>query len=325
MAQERRPGTVYWIDHHVVSTNDVERWANWAVNVVGAQPRVPEGQNLRDMRNCFAYMREPFHLGGFLDKEPLPPVAGLGKDLPRYGFFIRPEDIDEHLRRLDRFQVAHSDPIRTSEEGDEGTAISFEDPDSNQWEFWAPVHMPPGAMEGCGPLKVGCISHGVYGSCDLDRTADLFAQYCALEPAANADIPKGTMVLPLAAGGRIVYKQVQTTDARTRGHRPYVALHSALTVRAEDFFPSYRRMWEALPELEENRQEDLFRPGTVLHPSPAGRKWKALYGRGDDFMDWDGHCLHFVGGIPKGDSMAVYTGRYMDEYIEDYEKTGRLP
>src|SRR5688572_32221718 len=47
----------------------------------------------------------------------------------RSGYYVRPSEIDEHLRRLDAHQVPHQDPIATDEEGEEGTAIRFEDPD----------------------------------------------------------------------------------------------------------------------------------------------------------------------------------------------------
>src|SRR5439155_984263 len=78
------------------------------------------------------------------------------------------------LRRLDEQKIAHTDPIRTTEEGQEGTAIRFVDPDGNHYEFWAPARMPAGAMAGETPAKVGRISHAVYESRDLDRTADFF-------------------------------------------------------------------------------------------------------------------------------------------------------
>ena len=68
-----------------------------------------------------------------------------------------------------------------SAEGQEGTAIRYVDPDGNQYEFWAPTQMPTGAMAGETPAKVGRISHAVYESRDLDRTADFFDRFAALD------------------------------------------------------------------------------------------------------------------------------------------------
>src|SRR5712692_9855880 len=216
MSDDQRPGTIYWIDHYVVGTNDVDRWADFHEKVLGAKspPSVP-GE--RRPFNFFQDLTAPCHHGGFIQSEPLPPSAGLGKGYPRHGFFIRPEDVGDHLKRLDQYQVPHTDPVRTSADGEEGTAIYWEDPDHNQFEFWAPVRMPDGAMDDCGPLKVGRISHGVYESHDLQRTADFFSRYCAVDPASNSDIAADTLVLPLAAGGRIVYKKVEQFGQRTGG------------------------------------------------------------------------------------------------------------
>ena len=78
-------------------------------------------------------------IGAFLQPENYPPAKKLGKDMPRCGFYIRPEDIGTHLRRLDQHKIVHSEPIKTAAEGEEGTVIYFADPDGNQYEFWAPV------------------------------------------------------------------------------------------------------------------------------------------------------------------------------------------
>jgi hypothetical protein len=69
--------------------------------------------------------------------------------------------------------------VKTTADGDEGTVIYLADPDGNQYEFWAPAHMPEGAMEICTSEKVGRISHAVYGSRDLVRTAAFFEKYVA--------------------------------------------------------------------------------------------------------------------------------------------------
>ncbi|MBM2811226.1 MAG: hypothetical protein HW416_1985 [Chloroflexi bacterium] len=334
MSEDQRPGTVYWVDHQVVGTNDLTSWVEWAVNVIGVKPGPIGGLTTDSFKKkrppaCFAWLREPCHIGAFLQVEQFPSSDGLGKELPRYGFFIRQTDIDEHLRRLDLNKVEHSDPIRTSEYGESGTTIYLEDPDQNQWEFWAPDKMADGAMDGCGPLKVGHICGPVFGARDLERNADFFNTYCGLDPARSADIPNDTLVLPLAAGGRLVYKRVEQADKRTLGHKPWNPPHTALVVRDEDFFPSYRRMYDGLPEweghdplnTEHTDDEDNLPARTGLHGSPDGRRWKATYGRGDEFYDFETHAFHFVGGIPKKNgTMALYDGRYMEDYLEEYAK-----
>jgi len=212
-------------------------------------------------------------------------------------------------------------------EGDEGTAIYFEDPDGNQYEFWAPVHMPDGAMEVSTPLKVGRISHAVYGSRDLERTAAFFKRYCGLRQMDRPEIPEDTLVLRLLCGARIVFKLVDKVDERVAGHRPWWDMHTALTVRHEEFLSNYRRLWDELPEEKDTKEnlalpleEEIALPArTALHPSPAGVKWKKVYKRGDDFFDWDGHLFHFYGGIPlrEDGSLAVYQAKDQEDYLTE--------
>ena len=90
---------------------------------------------------------ESCRIGAFLQPENYPKGKELGKDMPRCGFYIRPEDIDSHLQRLDKHKIPHTGPVKTADNGDDGTAICFADPDGNQYEFWAPANMPQGAME----------------------------------------------------------------------------------------------------------------------------------------------------------------------------------
>lgn len=332
MLDDQRPGAIYWIDHYVVGTDDIDRWTDFHEKVLGARSQ-PTAEDRRRQVGVFQDLTSPCHHGGFVQREALPPSAGLGSGLPRHGLFIRPEDIEEHLRRLDRYQVPHTDPARTSAEGEEGTSILWEDPDGNQFEFWAPAHMPEGAMDGCGPLKVGRISHGVYESRDLQRTADFFDHYCALTPASSADIPSDTLVLPLAGGGRIVYKRVEPIGKRTSGWGKLNALHAALVVRDEDFFPNYQRMWAELPDWEVDAETGRFVGGgeslparTALHGSPAGRKFYEVYGRGDDWYDWDTNQFHFFGGKAIGGSMAQYEPHSMEFHIKEYmEAHGQGP
>src|SRR5213079_1698534 len=114
-------------------------------------------------------------IDGFLADAMLPAAREPGAGLPRFGFFIREQDIDEHLRRLDELGVAHTDPIRTSEEGQEGTAIRFADPDGNQLEFWAPARMPAGAMNDESAQKVGRVAVATFESRDLAKTTEFYA------------------------------------------------------------------------------------------------------------------------------------------------------
>ncbi|HEY3117723.1 MAG TPA: hypothetical protein VGK54_13350, partial [Chloroflexota bacterium] len=215
--------------------------------------------------------------------------------------------------------------IWTSAEGEDGTAIYWEDLDGNQFEFWAPARMPAGGMDDCGPLKIGRVSHGVYESRDLQRTADFFSRYCALEPLVNSDVPSDTLVLPLAAGGRMVFKQVEVLGPRTSGHGVYRGLHAALVVREEDFWSSYERIWAELPEWDYDERQGKFSGDaeglsarTVLHGSPAGRAWKDSFDRGDDWLDPDNNLFHFFVGVPRHGSMATYAGHSIEDYMQAY-------
>jgi len=330
MRGKERPGTVYWIDHFVVCTSDAMRWEAFHTELLGGHPS-PEPEEVRRRRGVFVDVTRGRH-GGFLSMgRPVPPSRGLGKGHPRYGFYIRAADIDMHRRRLDKVGARHSDPVRTSADGEAGTAIYWQDPDDNQFEFWAPDNPPEGAMIECSPAGVGHISHAVLDSRDLDRTADFFDRYCALDPARSADIETGTLVLPLAAGGRLVYKKVDQLEGRTTGCG-LPDPHTALTVRDEDFLPNYRRLWANLPEWDYNVRTDpvLKDPGllpacTVMHINPAGQRFKKMTGRGDDFFDCDTNMFHFQGGTPVNNSMSVYTNHPLEDFFVEWEKSGGRP
>ena len=331
MERHESRGTVHWIDHFIVGTNDMVTWIDWAVNATGITRRPIRGITTTARKKdvpimCFLWWEgESCRIGAFLQPEVYPSGKPLGEDTPRCGFYIRPEDVDAHLKRLDRHNIPHTDPVRTADGGDEGTVIYFADPDGNQFEFWAPDHMPEGAMEICTSEGVGRISHAVYGSRDLGKTANFFETYCALQPEVSPNVAEGSLVLRLQAGGRLIYKLVDQTDERVAGHGPWWDMHTALTVRAEEFMPNYRRMWETLPEeamaKEEDtlslEEEDALPARTGLHRSPVGYRWKAIFERGDEFYDWDGHAFHFFGGRPVKDdgSLALYTIVDQDEYL----------
>jgi catechol 2,3-dioxygenase-like lactoylglutathione lyase family enzyme len=333
-------GAAHWIDHFVVGTNDMVAWTDWAVNGIGLTRRPIRGlttaaQNKKIKIICFLWWEGgSCRIGAFLQPEIFPRSDELGKELPRCGFYIQPGDIDTHLRRLDKHKILHSDPVKTAAEGEEGTVIYFADPDGNQYEFWAPAHMPEGAMEIATDEKVGRISHAVYGCRDLARTAAFFEKYCGVQAEQNSKTAEGSLVLRLRAGARLIYKLVDKVDERVAGHGPWWDMHTALTVREEEFFPNYRRMWDGLPEEETDKananlsieEQEALPARTGLHRSPVGRKWKEICERGDEFYDWDAHAFHFIGGIPlKDGSLALYQAKEQEEYLrelaESVEKT----
>ncbi len=332
MSTDEPSGAVHWIDHRVVGTNDMVKWVDWAVNATGAVPwRMIGITTVARKRNapinCFLDFEGRCRIGAFLQPEVFPASKGLGKDTPRCGFFIRSQDIDAHLKRLDHHDIPHSEPVRISNEGDEGLAIYFEDPDGNQYEFWAPVNMPDGAMEVCTSLKVGRISHMVFGSRNLERTAAYFKQYCGLKQVDSPEIPEDTLVLRLLGGGRLVYKLLDSVDVRAVGHGPWYDMHTALTIRAEEYLTNYQRLWDGLPEEKDAKEnltqsleeQDALPARTGLHRNPWGREWKQTFNRGDEFYDWDGHGFHFVGGIPLKDdgSLTLYRGKESGDYLKE--------
>jgi extradiol dioxygenase family protein len=331
MAEDQRPGTIYWIDHFAVPSNDLGRWVKFQLEVLGARLERINGLTTearqRGQGGVAAFCRTPYSMvDGFLASEQLPTAAEPGAGLPRFGFFIRAEDVDQHLRRLDEQQVPHTDPIRTSAEGQEGTAIRFADPDGNQLEFWAPARMPAGAMAGATPVGVGRISHAVYESRDLGRTADFFDRFASLDPIKSADIEKDTLAMPLAGGGRIVYHRVDELGPLTLA-RAAGGPHAALTVRDEDFWGNYRRMWGTLtegerPEAEAVQADFAALPArTVMHGSGGGRRWFKMFGRGDDFYDWDANAFHFIGSVGMDQSPELtYRAHSMDWHSEQVAK-----
>ena len=317
-----RAGTVQWIDHYVVCSEDVPRWAAFHAQVLGAVTLPDPGGKLPGVFQSVARIRH----GGFTALAPMPPTKGLGAGLPRYGYYVYAADIDAHLRRLDAAGALHGDPFRTAADGEPGTSIQWQDPDGNQFEFWAPDELPAGAMTECGPERVGRISHGVFESRDLERTAAFFKRYCDLDPVRNPDVAADTLVLRLGAGGRLVFKKVDRLGGRTTG-MGLADAHTALLVHDDDFFPNYRRVWTDLPEWDFDprggktiEHPETLPPRTVLHPSPAGRRFHALAQRGDDFFDWDTNLFHFYGGTPIDGSLAVYEGHAVEDYIDDWHR-----
>ena len=115
---------------------------------------------------------------------------------------------------------------------------------------------------------------------------------------------------------------------RTGGSTRWRGVHSAFIIRQDEFIPSYERVWGELSEWDYDQaaqgplQTD---PGdlparTGMHGSAAGRKWKALYGRGDQIFDWDTNSFHFVGGSSPAPTLATYEAHYMEDYVEQFKK-----
>lgn len=322
MLEDQRPGTVYWVDHYVVPTADVNRLSAFYANVLGAKPQIREerpGQAGRPQAMLFTYVGE-CHVGLCSAPEVTP-----GSGRPRYGWFVRSEDVEEHLRRLDANGVAHSGPILTSEEGEPGTAIRFADPDDNQLELWAPTKLPEGAMANETAAKVGRISSAVFESRDLGRTIDFYSRYCALDPFRGSDVAGDTVVFPLAAGGRLVFKRFDQLGNRTGGHAVYRALHTALVIKDEDFLPALARMYHDLPEWDYDpnsigqlsaEEAEALPARTGIHGNPIGPDWKRAFGRGDSFYDWDTNTYHFVNANAVGGSMATYESVSQRPYVE---------
>src|SRR5436305_10225634 len=81
MLDDQPLGTLYWIDHYVVGSDDLDRWGDFQTKLLGAQPHGdvgPAGRRFilfQDLTPCC-------HHGAMLSPEPLPPSAGLGKGLP---------------------------------------------------------------------------------------------------------------------------------------------------------------------------------------------------------------------------------------------------
>jgi catechol 2,3-dioxygenase-like lactoylglutathione lyase family enzyme len=329
MAEDQRLGALHWIDHYAVPTNDIDRWAEWNADVLGAKhswhdtdpaPGQPKRALFRLLGGSGA------HVIGFAQSVPIPPSKGLGKGLPRYGFYVHARDMDEHARRLERLNVPHTDPKRTSSEGEPGTVIAFQDPDQNEFEFWAPDREPEGAMDNASDVGVGRISHAIFESRDFERTADFYRRYCGLDPLESTGLAEDTMVMPLAAGARLIFKKVDQLGMRTGGSTKWQGVHNAFIVRDDEFIPAYEKIWGELDEwdYDQRAQGPVANPEalgarTGMHGSDAGRRWKAMYGRGDQVYDPDGNSFHLVGGTSTGGpTLASYKGKYMEEYVEGF-------
>jgi catechol 2,3-dioxygenase-like lactoylglutathione lyase family enzyme len=322
---------VYWIDHYTIPTNDLRRSIAFHERILGTITMPETGMPLE--RGAFQAFSHPelllrgghCHQGLFVMRDALPTSQAPGAGFARHALFIRPEDINEHVRRLDESGVVRSDPVHTASEGEEGTAIYWLDSDGNQFEFWAPRQMPSGAMDDAGPLKVGRISHVVYASRDLQRTTAFFNRYCGLQALQSAEIPEDTVVFPLAAAGRLVFKRTEEPGPRVSGLGVFSDCHTALVVAEEEYWPKYERMWAELPEWEYDEKSRQFvgdgarMPArTLRHGSPAGQQFKKAFGRGDDWVDPDGNLFHFVGGRPLDKSMVFYERFFLEDYMDEY-------
>ena len=129
MADDELRGAVHWIDHFVVGTNDLVAWADWAVNATGVAPSPIRGVTTAARKRnqpfqCFLWWDDPScRMGAFLQSEMYPPSKELGHDTPLCGFYVRPEDMDRHVQRLDRHAIPHTSPARIETEGDPGITV----------------------------------------------------------------------------------------------------------------------------------------------------------------------------------------------------------
>jgi catechol 2,3-dioxygenase-like lactoylglutathione lyase family enzyme len=319
MESDCRPGAVHWIDHFVAPTNSMIKWEKFVEEALGGHVAHKGGLSTGEYQRG-GYVRSFYdvgrhEIGGFLQLDTLPAPRPLGQGLPRYGFFVRREEIPGHLRRFDELGVEHSDPMRISDGGDEGTVVYFRDPDANEFELWAPNSLPPGAMDSRNPTGLGRLSHVVLESRDLDRTLDFHGELLALDPIYNADIPKDRLVLRLAGGGRIVFQKVDA-DAETRGGQQWFGVHSALTIRTEHWDDAYDRVWartadgrkyagyKDAPDIETRRQ---LVPPFTSHPGSVLRgEWGDPTRRGENFCDWDNNEFHFTRGKFAPGETSIY-------------------
>ncbi|MBV9119216.1 MAG: VOC family protein [Chloroflexi bacterium] len=318
MIAEHRPGSVVWIDHFVVPSNDLPKQGKFMEDVLGGYVRfnlpLTTQARMRGTPIGSFYQVGRYHdIGVFLQDKMLPASKPLGQGCPRFGFYIRESDIDFHLKRLDEAGVEHSEPVHTAAEGEEGTAIFLLDPCGNQYEFWAPRELPAGAMESDNPTRVGRISHIVAESTNLNRTAAFYQELCGLDAIENGDIAGDTLALRLLGGGRIIYKQVQELDERTLGHNIWAGAHMALVVPDEEFVAAYQRFWDQLPESEvafgklSSVKEAEIKPRTELHGFIANYGKPDETKRGTYVYDPDTTGFHLMGGIPLDREFGHYT------------------
>src|SRR5881396_2226347 len=84
MAEDQRPGAVYWIDHSAVTSADLDGWLELMNNLLGAKFWVQVGAG-ENRRAVFQKVTRYCGQDGFVSNKPLPPSKGLGKGTPRYG------------------------------------------------------------------------------------------------------------------------------------------------------------------------------------------------------------------------------------------------
>ena len=76
MIDDQRPGTIYWIDHYVVGTDDVDRFIDFHEKVLGARTYPTSEERKRDVGIFQDVGAGCCHHGGFTQKMPLPASPG---------------------------------------------------------------------------------------------------------------------------------------------------------------------------------------------------------------------------------------------------------
>ena len=332
-------GAVHWIDHYVVGTNDMA-----ALELLGGQRHrsARSGRSIGLTTNtrkknikifCFMWWEGgSCRIGAFLQPENYPPAKELGKDLPRCGFYIRPEDIDDHLRRLDQHKIPHSDPIKTAADGEEGTVDLFRrsgrqsirvlgaGPDArrrhgDRHDGKSRPHQPRRLRLARSGANRGVLREVLWhGRWSEIRKPPKAHWCCACAPAPVSSTSwwiSSTNASPATALGG-------TCTPRSRCAKR----NSFRTTGVCGTGSPKRKALKKLSTIHATRKITFLR-APVCTAARSAIKWKEIYQRGDEFYDWDGHAFHFIGGIPLAadNSMALYEGIEQEEYLLELAQT----
>ena len=140
-ATQVRVGVVHWIDHFVCCVNDVERWYKFNEQLLGAK------SSFNDFvwKSGIGIFQDVARtrIGGFLNKDPMPPTRGVGKGLPRYGYYIEQKDVDAHLKRLEAMDVPHGRRRASRTSASRASRSSGKTRKATRWSSGHPTCSPP--------------------------------------------------------------------------------------------------------------------------------------------------------------------------------------